>query len=207
MRRVSIGGRWSVITIADRPTFTMSQTGPSIKATSVDMVQSMIRPSRSIVLPPVPATSPMISHDSMQTLLANDVCSSPVLKDDSQYEPRHRSSISIICARQFTKTNLLKRRKVTNRSLASFFESLGRSVFVRRMRRLRSHKVLDMLGSRPFIHTRGDSSKSRCDAHLPIRPRRHCRLPHDVCGRRRLLSAGDGFCKHRAQGCGRDEHR
>ena len=31
------------------------QTGPSIKATSVDMVQSMIRPSRSIVLPPVPA--------------------------------------------------------------------------------------------------------------------------------------------------------
>ena len=48
MRRVSIGGRWSVITSADRPTFT-------IKATSVDMVQSMIRPSRSIVLPPVSA--------------------------------------------------------------------------------------------------------------------------------------------------------
>ena len=38
-RRVSIGGRWSVT-----------------KATSVGMVQPMIRPSRSIVLPPVPAT-------------------------------------------------------------------------------------------------------------------------------------------------------
>ena len=38
LRRVSIGGR------------------TCNKAASVDMVQSMIRPSRSIVLPPVPAT-------------------------------------------------------------------------------------------------------------------------------------------------------
>ena len=71
-----------------------------------------------------------------------------------------------------------------------------RFLFVRRRRR--SHKVLDVLGlgSRPFILTKGFDCKSRCDVHLPIRPRRHCRLPHDVCGRRRLLSAGDGFSAH-----------
>jgi len=70
----------------------------------------------------------------------------------------------------------------SRRSLLSLELRLSRScrlfLFVRR-RWLRSHKVLDvLLGSRPFIGTRGsDSSKRCCDAHLPIRPRRHCRLP------------------------------